>query len=524
MKNIELAQKVIQELINTGIREFVLCAGARNSPFIHILNECKDIKIYSFFEERSAAFFAIGRIASTRRPVAIFTTSGTAAAELLPATIEATYSSVPLILVTSDRPRKHRGSGAPQSIEQIGLYSYYTEVSIDLDDENSHISFKNLSWKKPIHVNVCFNEPLLDAPIPELKVPQHAERVRLPEQLPLNLLKDVDDFLETRKPLIIIGFLPERAHKTVLDFLTKYQAPVYAESISGLRGHPQIENLLLKSGEKMAKALVDRGVCDSILRIGGVPTLRLWRDLEEKYKHLPVLSISYNHFTGLSREVKHFSTLEIFSQLDLEHCPKLTHELLIEDQKKSTKLQELFLRYPQAEPALIGKLSEKLARQSVYLGNSLPIREWDLAASYNFHPRRIVANRGANGIDGQLSSFLGWADTQSENWCVVGDLTALYDLSAPWAFSQMDPLTCRFVIINNKGGQIFKRMFQKDIFLNRHNISFNHWAAMWEMGYMSWTSIPERIENLSEKMVIELLPDVQQTELFWNEWENCWSE
>lgn len=524
MKNIELAHRVIQELVNTGVREFILCAGARNSPLVYILSECPDLKVYNFFEERSASFFALGRIATTRRPVAIITTSGTAVAELLPAVIEATYSSLPLILLTADRPKRYRGSGAPQSIEQVGLFSYYTEVTLDLDEENAHLSFKNLSWKKPVHVNICFAEPLIDAPVPPVIPAPGAERTRLPEQLPVNLLKDVDQFVETHKPVVVLGYLPERAHGTVLDFLKRYQAPVYAESISGLRGHPQIDALLIKSGDKMVSQLIERGICNSIVRIGGIPTLRLWRDLEEKYKDLPVMSISYNHFTGLSRPVLHFSTLEVFAQIEIDNHPALAPNVLIEDEAKLDLLKHLFAKYPQAEPSLVHTLSKQLKNQSVYLGNSLPIREWDLAADYNSAPKRVVANRGANGIDGQISSFLGWADTSAENWCLIGDLTAMYDMSAPWAAAQMEKMKLRIVIINNKGGQIFKRMFNKDIFLNQHNISFQHWAAMWNWNYASWTSIPENAKELADLQVIELLPSAEQTSLFWQDWDSFWKK
>src|SRR5690606_18835449 len=100
MTNIDLASKVLQGLIASGIHEFCLCAGACNSPFVHILDENKHIKVYSFFEERSASFFALGRMARTQRPMAVITTSGTAVAELLPAVVEATYSSLPLVVVT----------------------------------------------------------------------------------------------------------------------------------------------------------------------------------------------------------------------------------------------------------------------------------------------------------------------------------------------------------------------------------------------------------------------------------------
>lgn len=274
----------------------------------------------------------------------------------------------------------------------------------------------------------------------------------------------------------------------------------------------------------MVNHLIEKNICNAIFRIGGVPTLRLWRDLEENYSNLPVMSISYNHYTGLSRPSLHFSTLEVFSQLEIDSHPSLLPNVLIADDSHLTSMLNLFKKYPQAEPSLVHELSAKIKNQSVYLGNSLPIREWDLAADYSSSPKRLVANRGANGIDGQISSFLGWSDASAENWCLIGDLTAMYDMSAPWAVSQMDPMKFRIVIINNKGGQIFKRMFTKEIFLNKHDISFQHWAAMWSWDYKSWTSIPTDVNDLADKQVIELLPDADQTENFWNEWNTLWKD
>ena len=185
MTNMALAKNVIDQLLNAGVKEFCLCPGARNSPFVFLFDENPHLKIYTFFDERSAAFFALGRIAATRLPVAVFTTSGTAVAELLPAAVEATYSSLPLILVTADRPKRYRGSGAPQSIQQVGLFSYYIEASFDLDEENTHISMNGLSWKKPTHINVCFAEPLIDGPIPQIQIPESTHRTRFPVGQPL---------------------------------------------------------------------------------------------------------------------------------------------------------------------------------------------------------------------------------------------------------------------------------------------------------------------------------------------------
>ena len=523
MTNMELAGKIIQELVHTGVREFVLCAGARNSPLVHVLDENKGLKVYSFFEERSGAFFALGRIASTRRPVAIITTSGTAVAELIPAAVEGTYSSLPLIMVTADRPKEYRGTGAPQTIEQVGIFSYYNEVALDLDAENSHLSFKSLSWKKPIHVNVCFREPLMDGPIPQIKMPTSAERTKLPGQLPLGTLKEVEQFLNTHYPLVIVGILPEKAYGTVLEFLKQYKAPVYCEGISSLRGHPDLKNIEIRSGEKMIHHILEAKVCDSILRIGGVPTARVWRDLEDKYRDVPVFSVSFNHYTGLSRPTQNCSSLDLLSQVEFEKPHQENIKLSIEDGARAETIRALLAKYPLSEQGLIFALSRRVTGGSVYLGNSLPIREWDSSSSHDAKPLRVAANRGANGIDGQLSTFLGWAHPETENWCLVGDLTAMYDLSALWVTPQLDAQKFRVVVINNGGGQIFSRMFNRDIFLNKHQISFEPWAKMWNWSYQQWYNIPEHIE-VSDHQIIELCPDAEQTQQYWKEYENLWKE
>ncbi|MFN8944360.1 MAG: 2-succinyl-5-enolpyruvyl-6-hydroxy-3-cyclohexene-1-carboxylic-acid synthase, partial [Pseudobdellovibrionaceae bacterium] len=507
MKNIELAHKVIQELVNAGVEEFCLCAGARNSPFIYLFDANPHLKAFHFFEERSAAFFALGKIAATRKPVAIITTSGTAAAELLPAAVEGTYSSLPLILITADRPRFYRKSGAPQAIDQVGLFSYYIEVAYDLDEENTHFSIKGLSWKMPIHVNICFKEPLFDAEIPQVIAPENPRRTKFPEAIPRNIIDDLETFLSLHRPVVLVGTLPEKHQKIVKEFLKNLKVPVYAEGISNLRGDPEIEPYEIRGGQKSLNKLLDLGQCDAVLRLGGVPTVRLWRDLEDQRKNLKVFSIGYNHFPGLSREMVHFSDLEVIGQVHFEEKKNDIEAIIKTDREFQSRHIKLFQKYPRSEPGLIYWLSKKLKSQSVYLGNSLPIREWDLASDPQNSPSRVVGNRGANGIDGQVSTFLGWMNAKTENWCLLGDLTALYDLSAPWILPQLlqtnPDLLVRFVVINNSGGQIFKKMFKKEIFLNQHNLSFEGWAAMWNLGYQQWMEVPDQLK-LHPQSVIEI--------------------
>jgi len=114
----------------------------------------------ALLEERCAGFFALGRIMMERRPVAVVTTSGTAAAELLPAMIEAYYQALPLIAITADRPSSYRGSGAPQAIEQVGLFGVYAGRTLDME-AGREVVWPTMLANKPLHVNICFDEPLV---------------------------------------------------------------------------------------------------------------------------------------------------------------------------------------------------------------------------------------------------------------------------------------------------------------------------------------------------------------------------
>jgi 2-succinyl-5-enolpyruvyl-6-hydroxy-3-cyclohexene-1-carboxylate synthase len=145
MTNLEIARSIIDDVRALGVADFCVCSGSRNAPLIAVID-----RAYSFVDERSAAFFAVGRARRDDRPVAVITTSGTAAAELLPAAIEAYYSGTPIVLITADRPARYRGTGAPQSIEQESLFGVYAARSIE-------------TWngRMPLHINVEFDEPLL---------------------------------------------------------------------------------------------------------------------------------------------------------------------------------------------------------------------------------------------------------------------------------------------------------------------------------------------------------------------------
>src|SRR5262249_13096238 len=202
--------------------------------------------------------------------------------------------------------------------------------------------------------------------------------------------------------------------------------------------------LAITAGERM----IARAQPDSVIRIGNVPTLRFWRDLDEARRDLPVVSYSRLPFAGLSRGELH----------SIDDLPEMSAPWSVEDDR-SEAIQRILDDEPQSELAMIRELSRTIPHGSrVYLGNSLPIREWDLVATREPRGFTYEANRGANGIDGQLSTFFGQCERGRENVCVIGDLTAIYDSNAPWIVPQLGDVAFRIVIINNRGGRIFERV------------------------------------------------------------------
>lgn len=509
--NMALAQKVLEKIVETGVRDILLCAGARNSPLVVLLEKAKGVRIWNFFDERSAAFFALGKAQAQNSPVAVITTSGTAVAELLPAAVEATYTQTPLIFVTADRPRSYRGTGAPQSIDQVGLFFKYVETCLDIASPEEELDLSLWSQTAPLQINVCFDEPLVDGEIPALDFSNSTRSFQKAHNFTQPRIRPLD------QPLIIAGALSMEEAEKIAPYLEKLGAPIYAEALSNLRHMQSLQNLFLVSGEKIVRDLFVKGLCLSVLRVGGIPTLRFWRDLEEIFKSVPVVSISRSDYTGLSRAVQHLVGWNNLPLLKSQWLKDPRAQIFSLDQEQKRKVSDLLSKYPRSEAGLLSQLAGKMEADFVYVGNSLPIREWDLVHPYG-QKSHHAGNRGANGIDGQISSFLGGSQAGASNWAVVGDLTAMYDLSSLWITNQMDPMKLRLVVINNRGGQIFKGLFGKDIFLNSHQLEFSHWAQMFKWDYQQWSEIPMSVD-LPEKVIVEINPSSQESELFWQEYK-----
>lgn len=553
MTQIKYAQQILLKLGELGLREIIVCPGSRNAPFIELLSCVENLKVQSHFEERAAGFFALGRSQTLRAPVAVVVTSGTAVAELLPAVIEAHYTATPLVVISADRPENMRHTGAPQTIDQTPFLksqgAYFLDLHVGKDPGLE-------GWKGygPLHINVCFNEPLIDDKVEpwdflETKKSEGSFDLRHGPSRKVfhdhfvsvsNLKADTENspvrFPLEFRPLVLIGGLNSDSEQLALQkFLTQTEAPVYAEGPSGLRECLSLP-FQIQGGEKEVARFAQVTQTNFVLRVGGVPTLRFWRDLDKS--QIPTLSLSTRPFAGTSHGQLWWGSIEENLQFLLENWPTRSSSSpqaqILKSRERERELDKLIKKYPFSEVSLFRKLSEEIPSQStVYLGNSLPIREWDLAASRQT-PHWVCCSRGANGIDGQIATALGRSRADAPLVIVIGDLTALYDLNSLSMKHLSEARSVHLVVINNGGGQIFSRLYTNPLYLNTHTVNFAGGAQMFGWNYRKWdfhslVNSESLVEGATRKSppfdfstsgfhLHEVIPNESESKHFWQEW------
>lgn len=314
--------------------------------------------------------------------------------------------------------------------------------------------------------------------------------------------------------VLAAGLHPDDA-ALVAPVLAKLGVPIVAEATANLHLFPELHSLFVYGGEQALKACHSK----NILRLGAVPSWRFWRDLENK-PEVAVTNYSRAPFAGLARK-ENVTTHPLEALSELKAHGESSFDL--------KAISPNFDAFPLSEPAWMRHLLQALPTGSrVFLGNSLPIREWNLAMQLPAEDVHFYANRGANGIDGLISTFLGIAASHAgESWLILGDLSALYDLAAPWIIEQMESRKLRIVIINNGGGKIFSRVASlrdlpepaREVIENRHAMSFEPFAKLWGLDYRL-VSDPQGLSGLPDApTILEVLPDPAQTEAFWIAWQ-----
>ncbi|NJR43649.1 MAG: hypothetical protein HC767_14360, partial [Akkermansiaceae bacterium] len=333
------AVEVVKSCLKAGVGEFVVCAGARNAALLEALARAELaglVRVWRHFEERSAGFFALGRTMETARPCAVVTTSGTAAAELFPAMIEAYYQARPLVAITADRPATFRGSGAPQAIEQPGIFGSYAEQG----------NFDQWEGRGPLHLNVEFEEAF--QPDDEA-----FSLEKLGDFLPGKDRLDVASLARWLREehykgiVVMVGGLEPGEREDVFHFCQDLGAPVIAEATSGLR--EALQSLVIHDADRVLKACPP----GKILRLGDVPSGRFWRDLES-LPQVSVWSICRNGLPGLARksQVTCGALDRVIQALGPVEFADDALDYLAGAGSRAVKIDELLETYPDSEPAL----------------------------------------------------------------------------------------------------------------------------------------------------------------------------
>ena len=504
-----LFNNYIEVLIAAGVKEFCICPGGRCSVLVQQIENSKS-KIHYFVDERSASFFALGRSLSLgRKPVVVVVTSGTAVAETLAAVIEAHYSQVPLVVLSADRPKRFRGKGAPQSIQQATLLSGFVEQTHDLSGESLELP----AFSSPIHVNICFEEKqikFMDSALNGFSG-KDSKLVRCPQSQSLAALPCRT---KVQNPLVVVGSLSEKQRPLVSEFLKKIKIPIHLEVTSNLWSQATELPTLLEDSLSVSEALNKYKV--NLIRLGGVPSGDFWRKLT---KDTSVLSFDSSPYSGSEVLDLPPYNLNFLKDINLV-LGELGNQILKFDFNLAKEKKNWIAKNSCSEAAWVFSLSKALNKKncrSLFLGNSLPIRLWNQFAEKKDYGN-VTAFRGANGIDGQISGFLGWALSKLHQpaWAVVGDLTVFHDVSAFWIAQQMKNLPLRIVVLNNQGGGIFRQFFPKmSSLVNTHEHGMKEVADLLGWGYRVWqkpsdtSTLFSDEASLSKAVLIEIKCDQQ---------------
>ena len=477
MPNRRFAIALSSALADLGVQHACVSPGSRNAPLLAGLAAESRIAKWTILDERSAGFFALGLARATGRPVVLACTSGTAAVEYHPAVVEAGLDDVPLLVLTADRPEELRGLGAPQTIDQISLYGTAVRMFADALAPDSTTppdtagaiaidiwAHATASPPGPVHLNLPFREPLLTAAVGDPPPP-----VALPavddEDAPD--LSAVAARLTGRRGLIIAGRSNDSQFPAACaDLAAATGFPIIADPLSGLRCGPHSHDHVLGYADQLAAAgALERLAPEVVLRFGPVPTSKpVWSWLERNPNVDQILIDTQSRDATRSAT----TTLEVdSSEAARALCSAVTapapagwlaswNDL---DKVAATALGDF--PFP-SEPAVAKLIVDSVpSGAAITLGSSMPIRDVDAYSGTTPRALRLFGNRGANGIDGIVSSALGVAAAGINSYVLVGDVSLFHDLNSLGTAVQLDlPITV--VVVNNNGGGIFHFLGHSD--------------------------------------------------------------
>lgn len=453
------------------IRNVVLCPGSRNTPIIHTLANHPYFTCYSVTDERSAGFFALGLALSGGRPAAVCCTSGTALLNLHPAVAEAFYQQVPLVVISADRPASWIGQMDGQTLPQPNVFGPLVKSSVNLPEihtseeewycnrlVNEALLELNHHGKGPVHINVPISEPLFQftaEDLPDVRVITRYQGLNVYDRQYDDLITRLNGYT---KRMMVVGqmnliYLFERK---ICKLLYKHFAWLTEHT-----GNQTVPGIPVKNFDAIIYSLPEEEqaklVPDLLITYGGhVVSKRLKQLLR---KHPPK---EHWHVAADGQVADTFCSLTTVIEMDpfefLEKIAYLLENKPCEYPKRWEQLSKQMAEpdFAFSEMAAIGKVLKSLPTDAVlHLANSSTVRYAQLFQIPD--SVEVCCNRGTSGIEGSLSTALGYAWASDKlNFVLIGDLSFFYDMNALWCNHLRGNL--RIMLLNNGGGEIFQSL------------------------------------------------------------------
>jgi 2-succinyl-5-enolpyruvyl-6-hydroxy-3-cyclohexene-1-carboxylate synthase len=504
-RNTAWAAALIDELVRAGVRHAVVSPGSRSAPLALALAAEPAIRDHAVLDERGGGYFALGLARAARAPVALVCTSGTAAANYLPAVVEAHYGRVPLIVLTADRPPELRDCDAGQAIEQVGLFGRFVRFERELPtpEPSSRLlrAARSIASRAavealgppagPVHLNVPLREPLDPTEVEaDARALQALDPLALSGRPPSAFTRvhpaapgrlEADELAELAARLrdeprgwLVVGPLDASPALAagVARLAELLDWAVLAEPLSQLRCGPHDRSHLVEAGPALLRceSFVGAWAPRAVLRLGSMPTAKAYRLALERHAGIEQWIADpwgWSDPSALAAGLLRADPERLVADLvdALERRPPRRDDgrfarAWLEAGRRARHALDAALdqRSEPSEPALLRAAAEATPDDTtVFLANSLPVREADLYWCSSARRLRFVGNRGANGIDGTLACALGTAaGSGGPTLLISGDLALLHDASA-WLLAARAPqLNLCAVVLDNDGGGIFE--------------------------------------------------------------------
>ncbi|MBC7660525.1 MAG: 2-succinyl-5-enolpyruvyl-6-hydroxy-3-cyclohexene-1-carboxylic-acid synthase [Chitinophagaceae bacterium] len=552
--NMFASSLIIEICRRFGSDTFFVSPGYRDAPFIAALQLHKGLTLVSCWDERAAAFQALGWAKAKRKPAVLICTSGTAGANYLPAVIEAKTDHHPLLVITADRPFELVFATAQQVIDQRDLFGKFVKKSLDFPAPSPQLNAKAwMSYIKmlletttdgyagPVHLNLPFTAPL-DPEVNALRPSniQVAEAEAAIDRLSFDTKNHsitqwdkgltselVDRLKSAKRGLLLIGRLQSDTERKAVALLRdRLGYPVFADIGSGLKFESRMEipDLNLPQSQQW----IDLYAPDCVLHVGKRLVTRHFDDRLARWK--------FPDYWVLSDEEQIQDPYHLpqrrqyrpdYAQL-LAALPMLPYDRSLEREIRSLQRSLGRVKSPGFNFHDVAKVIRQRTRSELFLGNSTAIRAFDSWCFGCGGPSlEVAANRGVSGIEGLLATTIGLSLATRKMWTlVVGDIALLHDLNSIISLAQSEAKV-RVVVVNNVGGRIFETLplqkypWVKDPLISTpHDFDFKGVAAMARLPYQlaetaeDFTRAYEAMLELGESCIIECKQDAEADLMF----------